>query len=377
MAKNCYIQKDGKSLTYTRNSEQKTTISIVKLTLKIPPQHNGVVPIKITGQTIKEHMAYFITDEDSTKGRDPNRNIINSIHKIKGKTSVNIFVSNYTNKHIKFNKGEYIGCIEPTIEDSMTSGTQIHNQPDAHSTNSVTLQKMMAEQVQPDAFNLLHHKLRPGIESKLDALLKEHASQFAKDEMSIGTTPLTEMTIDMGTSDHVSQKPYPIAMKNYQWVKDEIEKLLTAKVICSSRSSWAGPIIVVSKGDGGKQLVIEYHALNKVTRKFTWPMPKVGDIFSKLNGAKYFSTLDLQAGYHHTPLEKSSIQKTTFNSTFGKYEYCKVPFGLIQAPAYLQELMTGILKDFDFAIAYLDDIIIFSRTAEEHLSHIKKVFEKL
>ena len=106
-------------------------------------------------------------------------------------------------------------------------------------------------------------------------------------------------------------------------------------------------------------------------------MPKVEDIFSKLNGAKYFSTLDLQAGYHHTPLDKSSIPKTVFNSPFSRYEYVKVPFRLAQAPAYFQELMTGILKDFDFAIACLDDIIIFSRTTEEHLSHIKQVFEKL
>ena len=136
------------------------------------------------------------------------------------------------------------------------------------------------------------------------------------------------MTINSGDSEPVSQKPYPIAMKNYQWAKDKIEKLLTVKVICSSRSSWSAPIIVVPKGDGGKQLVIDYRALNKVTRKFTCPMPKVEDIFSKLNGAKYFSTLDLRAGYHHIPLERSSIQKTAFNSPFGKYEYVKVPFRL-------------------------------------------------
>ena len=88
-------------------------------------------------------------------------------------------------------------------------------------------------------------------------------------------TPLTEKTIDTGMSHPASQKPYPIAMKNYQWVKEEITKLLTAKVMHSSRSSWSAPIIVVPKGDGRKQLVINYHALNKVTRKFTWPMPKV------------------------------------------------------------------------------------------------------
>ena len=196
-------------------------------------------------------MAYFITDEDSTKGRDPNINIINSIHKIKGKTSVNILLSSYTNKHITFNKGEYVGHLETAIEDNMNSDLPSHAQLDTHSTNSATIQKMMAEQVKPDTFHLPHHKLKPSIESKLDALLKEYASQFAKDETSIGTT-LAEITINTGTSEHISQKPYPIAMKNYQWVKDEIEKLLMAKVISSSRSRWSVPVIVVPKGDGGK-----------------------------------------------------------------------------------------------------------------------------
>ena len=115
-------------------------------------------------------------------------------------------------------------------------------------------------------------------------------------------------------------------MKHYQWVKDKIEKLLTAKVIGESRSNWSAPIIVIPKGDGGKCFVIGYRVLNKVTRKFIWPMPKVEDIFSQLNGAGYFSTLDLRAGYHHIPLDEASIFKTAFTSSFGKYEYIKVPF---------------------------------------------------
>ena len=89
----------------------------------------------------------------------------------------------------------------------------------------------MAEQVEPDTFEPPCHKLKPSIEVMPEALLKEYASQFAQDETSIRTTPLTEMTIYTGTSEPVSQKPYPIAMKHYQWVKDEIENLLTAKVI--------------------------------------------------------------------------------------------------------------------------------------------------
>ena len=100
--KNCYIQMDGKFLTCTRNCEQKATIGTVKSSLKIPPRHNGVMPVKITGPVIEGQMAYFITDDNSTKGRDPNINIINGIHSIKRKTSVNILVSNYTNKHITY-----------------------------------------------------------------------------------------------------------------------------------------------------------------------------------------------------------------------------------------------------------------------------------
>ena len=95
----------------------------------------------------------------------------------------------------------------------MDSGLPSNAQQVTHSTNSVTTQRMMAEELKPDTFHPPCHKLKPSIESKLDALLKEYASQFAKDETSIGTTPLMEMTIDTSTSDPVSQKPYPIAIR--------------------------------------------------------------------------------------------------------------------------------------------------------------------
>ena len=135
-------------------------------------------------------------------------------------------------------------------------------------------------------------------------------------------------------------------MKHYKWVKDEINKLLMAKVIWGSQSSLPASIIVVPIGDQGKCLVIDYPTLNKVTWKFIWPMPEVQDIFSQLNGAKYFSTLDLQAGYHHIPLDESSIPKTAFTSPFGKYQYIKIPFGFMKAPAYFQRTYDRCLKGF-------------------------------
>ena len=339
--------------------------------LRSPPRHNGVVPIKIRGPLITTETAHFITDDSTPKGRDPNINILNGIHKIKHRSTINVIISNYTNKHLTFHKSKYIGHLEPLEQDSA-------DQRETHQANSVTLKKMMSETVTSDTFNLPHHEILLAAQNSLKMLLEEYNSQFAQDETSIGMTSLTSMSIDTGKADPVSQKPYPIVMKHYNWVKNEIKKLLTAKVIRSSCSSWSVPIIVVPKGDGGKCLVIDYRALNKVTRKFTWPMPKVEDIFSKLTWSHILYNFGpLSRIPSHPPEQVIHINKTAFNSPFRKYEYIKVPFSLVQAPGHFQELMTGILKDFPFAIAYLDDIIIFSKTPQEHLSHICMVFEKL
>ena len=260
--RNCYIQREGKFLVYTHTCDQKATIRTAKSTLRIPPQHNGIMQIKISGPIIEEHMAYFITDDNTSKGKSPNINIISGIHKIKGKTSVNVLVSNYTNKHLMFHKGEHVRHLEPAVMDDNTT-----DQTETHQTNSVTLKKMMAKTVTPDTFNPPCHALSKTVQNELNILLWEYESQFAKEENSIGTTPLTSMTKDTGTSDPISQKPYPIAMKHYQWANDEIEKLLAAKVIHSSRSSWSAQIIVVPKGDGGKCLVIYYRALKQGNQK--------------------------------------------------------------------------------------------------------------
>ena len=109
-------------------------------------------------------MAYFLTDDSTPKGRDLNINIISGIHKIKGRTSINILVSNYTNKHLTFYTGEYIGHFEPAVMDSA-------DQQETHQTNSITLKKMMSETVTPDTINPPHHELSTAVQNDLDLLL--------------------------------------------------------------------------------------------------------------------------------------------------------------------------------------------------------------
>ena len=130
------------------------------------------------------------------------------------------------------NMGGYVGHLEPTMENiDEEKNLHLDENPDAHTTSSVTTKKMMSEQVETDTFEPPCNKLKPNIEHRLKELLKEYATHFVQDETSISTTPLTKMTIDTGNSEPVTQKPYPITRNTFNWVKDEIEKLLTAKVI--------------------------------------------------------------------------------------------------------------------------------------------------
>ena len=211
----------------------------------------------------------------------------------------------------------------------------------------------------------------------LENLLKENRNIFAEDERQIGPTPLIKMSID--TDDHplIAKKPYAPALKQYDWVREEIDKYLKAGVIRESHSSWSIPIVVVCKGNSHKRLYVDFRALNAITRTYVWLMPRAEDMFARLGMAKFWTTLDLRSGYHHIALNKDTIKKTAFVTPMGKYEYLKVPFGLAQAPAYIQNLMNKVLKGLNFMLTYLDDVIIFSETATQHLKHIQIVLTRL
>ena len=201
------------------------------------------------------------------------------------------------------------------------------------------------------------------------------------------------MDIDTGDSPPVSSHPYTLALKHHQWVQEEIETLECAGVITKSMSPWASPIVVVpKKSQHGeppkKRLCIDFRKINNLQQTVITegkskgclslvPLPKIDEMYAKLKGAKFFLTIDLQSGYYHIALGKDSRAKMAFVTPFGKYEFLQVPFGLAQAPTYFQHLMNQVLDNCSFAMTYLDDIIIFSETEEEHLSHIEEIFRRL
>ena len=237
------------------------------------------------------------------RGCDPKIHWIDGIYNIKSRSTSHIQVANYTNKHVTFNKGQCISHTEPPID----------NMPQTSINNLTT--KMIDEHVQSNISTPPLHTLPDDVRKSLKQLLEIFELQFAQDETSIGTTHLKKVPSDTGNSEPVPQRPHPITMTQYNWVRSEINKLLDAEVIHTNCSSWSAPIIVVLKGDGGKFLVIDYWALNKVTQEFIWPMPRIEAIFSNLNSAKYFTTLNLYSGYHHIPLNEACPQYYWYKAT--------------------------------------------------------------
>ena len=149
-------------------------------------------------------------------------------------------------------------------------------------------------------------------------------------------------------------------------------------IIAPSSSEWAAPIVLVGKKDGSLRLCIDYRSLNSVSRADAYPMPRIDELIDRLGKAKYLTTFDLTRGYWQIPVAEKYQHKTAFTTRFGLFEFQRMPFGLRGAPATFQRLMERLLWGLeDFVIAYLDDIIIYSHTWDEHLEHVTKVLDRL
>ena len=227
-----------------------------------------------------------------------------------------------------------------------------------------------------------------------EVLCEQQHEAFSKNNKDIGHTQLIEMEIDTGDSLPVAQSPYTLPLKHYDWVRQEIETLEKSGVIERNLSRWALPVIVVPKKSAPdeplrRRLCVDYRKVNalqpevKRTDKGTgclslYLLPKIDEMFSKLGGTTIFSTINLHSGYYHIGLTRESRAKSAFVVQMGKWHFKHTPFGLSQAPAYFQLLIDKVLMGCSsFAMGYLDDIIIFSKTEEEHLQHLEEIFVRL
>jgi hypothetical protein len=162
-------------------------------------------------------------------------------------------------------------------------------------------------------------------------------------------------------------------------LKEQLQELLDKGYIRPSASPWGALVIFVPKKDGTQRLCVDYGPLNKVTIKNKYPLPRIDYLFDQLKGACIFSKIDLRSGYHQLKIIASDIPKTTFITRYGLYKYTVTSFGLTNAPSYFKYLMNKVFMEYldKFVVVFIDDILIFSKNAEQQDKHLCMVLQKL
>ena len=172
---------------------------------------------------------------------------------------------------------------------------------------------------------------------------------------------------------------YRLSQLEEDEITTQLKDYLRMDHIQHSKSPWGAPVILVKKKDGTWRMCVNYHRLNKMTIRNSYPLPRADDLIDRLHAARYFTKIDLRTGYHQIRIAEEDIPKTAFRTRYGHYEFLVMPFGLTNAPTTFQQEMNDTFRDQlgHFVVVFLDDILIYSRTLDEHYKHVRFVLQTL
>ena len=214
--------------------------------------------------------------------------------------------------------------------------------------------------------------------SKISDLIVDYADVFACNLKQIGKAKNTAFRIDTGDAAPTSCPPYKKSPAEKRTITAEINKIMEAELIRPSNSPWSASMSLVKKTDSGEwRSVIDYRKLNSITRKDQFPMALISEILSSLYASEFFFIMDL-SGFHQIPIAEDSIAKTAFNTHDGLFEYLYLGFGLSNGSAFFNRYIRSVQGNlYGSCLAYLDDVLVYSSTFDEHLIRFQNVFEKL
>ena len=266
----------------------------------------------------------------------------------------------------------------------VTEGTCLGNLRSAHAIEAVeSVEEEKTESVDGSVINELMGNLPDELTAEqrtnVRNLLVKYDDIFSKHEYDIGRTHLVEYHIDTGSSRPIRQPLRRQPLKHLDAIDENVSSMLEHGIIEPAASPWASNVVIVAKKDGSLRFCVDYRAINSVTYKDSYPLPLIDNCLNAMSGASWFSTLDLRAGYHNIPVAEKDRDKTAFITRRGCWRYTVMPFGVTCAPSVFQRLMDLVLAglSYEYCLVYLDDIIIYARTFDEHLRRLEAVFSRL
>ncbi|GJU98207.1 putative reverse transcriptase domain-containing protein [Tanacetum coccineum] len=211
-------------------------------------------------------------------------------------------------------------------------------------------------------------------------VVNEFLDVFPEDLPGIPPERQVEFQIDLiPGATPIAKTLYRLAPSKMKELMSQLQELLDKGFIRPSSSPWGAPILFVKKKDGSMRMCIDYRELNKVTMKNVYPLPRIDDLFDQLQGARWFSKIDLRSGYHQLKVREEDIPKTAFRKRYGHYEFVVMPFGLTNASAIFMDLMNRVCRPMldKSVIVFIDDILVYSKDKKEHEAHLREVLETL
>ena len=210
-------------------------------------------------------------------------------------------------------------------------------------------------------------------------MLVEHHGIFSLEQSEIGCTDTAEHVVELLDTEPFKERFRQIAPPLVEEVREHIQEMLDGGAIHPSQSPWCNVVVLIQKKDGGLRFCIDFRRLNSRTKKDAYPLSQMQETMESMVGARFFSTMDLKSGFWQVKMAKDSQQYTAFTvGSMGVYEFLRMPYGLCNAPATFQRLMENCLGELNltYTLIYLDDVIVFSQTEEEHLHHLRVVFAR-
>ena len=233
----------------------------------------------------------------------------------------------------------------------------------------------LLEKVDITQSDLKEEQLQVGID-----LILRYQDIFSKGEDDVGHTDRVQHRIDLTDDRPFKQRYRRIPPSMYEEVRSHLHHLLDMGIIRPSHSPYSSNVVLVKKKDGSLRLCVDYRQLNKITKKDNYALPRIEDLLDCLSGSDFFSVVDMKSGYYQVDILSEHKERTAFSvGPLGFYEYNRMPFGLTNSPATYQRLMEDCLADLNLKVCciFIDDVIVFGKTYEEHLENLRLVFQRI